>query len=152
MQNTGCHLFSRQKTHTTDDPKFCIGMPVVQMGWQVVYSHMIAKFSWMGSLPHFLTRSTALAWHTRAPLIIVIVCLFFCSYERILGTVHFVYLSYRGFIQFLLSYLFVIYSSFLPSLFIFLECPEFFLFFLKKSLLWLFVSFLILYHWELNVF
>ena len=30
LQNAGCHSFSRQKTLTTDYPKFCVGKPVVR--------------------------------------------------------------------------------------------------------------------------
>ena len=60
----GCHSFLHQKTLTTDYPKFCIGMPVVQTdGWaggRSVHSHVITKFSWMGSLPHFLTHGAML--------------------------------------------------------------------------------------------
>ena len=39
-------------------------MPVVRtdgrVGGRSVYGHVIAKFSWMGSLPHFLTHGALL--------------------------------------------------------------------------------------------
>jgi len=59
MQKAGCHSFSHQKTLTTDYPKFCIGMPVVLMNSRA-HSHVIAKFSQIGSLPHFLTHGAPL--------------------------------------------------------------------------------------------
>ena len=47
---------------------FYIGMPVARTdSWAVgrsVYGHMITKFSWMGSSPHFLTHGVPL----RAPI------------------------------------------------------------------------------------
>ena len=48
---------------------FYIGKPVVRTdgggGWSV-YGHVITKFSWMGSLPHFLTHGALLrALHER---------------------------------------------------------------------------------------
>jgi len=42
-------VFARQKTLTTDYPKFCVGMPVVR-----------TDFSQMGSLPHSLLTHVAL--------------------------------------------------------------------------------------------
>ena len=46
-----------------DYPRF--GMPVVRTdgreGGRSVYGHVIAKFSWMGSLPHFLTHGAPLS-------------------------------------------------------------------------------------------
>ena len=48
--------FRAKKTLSTDYPKFCIGMPVVR----TVYGHVIAKFSRMGRLPHFLTHGAPL--------------------------------------------------------------------------------------------
>ena len=68
-QNAGCHSFSRQKTLTTHYRKFCVGIPVVRTdglaGGRSVYGHVIAEFSRMGSLPHFLTLGASRA---RAPL------------------------------------------------------------------------------------
>ena len=65
-QNAGCHSFSRQKTLTTDYPKFYVGMPVVRRDGEAVgrsvYGHVIAKFSRIGSLPHFLTHGAPLQY------------------------------------------------------------------------------------------
>jgi len=59
--------FSRQRTLTTDCPKLWVGRPVVRTygraGERSVYGHVIAKFSRMGSLPHFFTHGASL----RAP-------------------------------------------------------------------------------------
>ena len=52
---------------------FYIGMPLVRTDGRslarTVYGHVITKFSWMGSLPHFLTHGAPLrASRARAPL------------------------------------------------------------------------------------
>ena len=39
---------------------FYIGMPVVRTDGRSVYDHVITKFSWMGSLPNFLTHGAPL--------------------------------------------------------------------------------------------
>ena len=36
FRKCGCHSFSRQKTLTTDYPKFCVGMPVVRTDGRAV--------------------------------------------------------------------------------------------------------------------
>ena len=69
----GYHSFSRQKTLTTDYPKFCVGMPRVRPDCRSVYGHVTAEFSPMGSLPHFLThgaplRARELRYHLYFPL------------------------------------------------------------------------------------
>ena len=42
-------------------------MPVVwtdgRVGGQLVYGHVITKFSWVGSLPHFFTHGALLRAH-----------------------------------------------------------------------------------------
>ena len=43
---------------------FHIGMPVVRTDGRA-YGHVITKFSWMGSLPHFLTHGAPQARFAR---------------------------------------------------------------------------------------
>ena len=41
-------------------PKLFVGMPVVRTVGRSMYGHVIAKFSPMRSLPHFLTHGSSL--------------------------------------------------------------------------------------------
>ena len=61
-QNTGCHSFWRHKTFTTDYPKFCVGMPVVQKdGW----AGARCTVTW---LPNFLGR---VVYHIFLPVVLL---------------------------------------------------------------------------------